>query len=137
MCDIACSVGRFRQFPAECKSPWAWGLMGLPTHCEPQGAVYAIENQISQRSFCDCGFCRNCECSEPIYNMKSVVFISSLSGLLAQAQLQLLNISTTDFSSTCVAVLNQKVSCDSVLSALGDATGGYPVFGTPLFLSFD
>lgn len=62
----------------------------------------------------------------------------SLPGLVlpVQAQIQLLNVTKTpDISDTCVAVLNQQVTCRASLASIGDAAGGKPPFGIPLFLT--
>lgn len=73
--------------------------------------------------------------------MKDALLVSLLllSGFLlapVQAQIQLLNVTKTpDISDTCVAVLNQQVTCNNALVSLGDATEGRPPFGIPLFLS--
>ncbi|KAK8036494.1 hypothetical protein PG991_001631 [Apiospora marii] len=55
---------------------------------------------------------------------------------LAHGQIQLLDIPSRDgISASCISVLNQQVACDENLARAGDAVGGAPVFGTPLFLT--
>ncbi|ETS76429.1 hypothetical protein PFICI_11816 [Pestalotiopsis fici W106-1] len=55
---------------------------------------------------------------------------------LSHAQVQLLNVSANDgTSSTCITVLNSQVTCDNNLVRAGDTIQGNPVFGTPLFLT--
>ncbi|KAK8084055.1 hypothetical protein PG996_002836 [Apiospora saccharicola] len=55
---------------------------------------------------------------------------------LAHGQIQLLDIPSRDgISASCISVLNQQVACDQNLARAGDAVGGAPVFGTPLFLT--
>jgi hypothetical protein len=56
--------------------------------------------------------------------------------LQVQTQVQLLNVTKrADISETCVSVLNQQLTCSNALVSLGDATGGQPPFGIPLFLT--
>lgn len=62
--------------------------------------------------------------------------MAALLARLAQAQLQLLNVTSDELSATCVAVLNQQVVCDSTLTVVADAVDGR-LYGTPLFLSSD
>ncbi|KAI2463544.1 hypothetical protein F4781DRAFT_416270 [Annulohypoxylon bovei var. microspora] len=68
--------------------------------------------------------------------LKLIAVTVALFAATSQAQIQLVNISATDgISDTCIAVLNQQVTCDGTLASAGDVVQNSPVFGTPLFLN--